>query len=139
MNESATELPPLPVMFQSIYNQGLRFLAFGGNRMRLRDRLEQGLALILDLLSRMATPLQGRTHLAHIAESVCYDSQLAQVLGEIFTVIGGYGRPEFVAVRAAPCNTSLSKEFIGKRVCWRVDYCRTPGWSGASRWMTQPS
>ena len=36
------------VIFQSIYNQGLRYLVSGGNAMRLRHYLEAGLRVILD-------------------------------------------------------------------------------------------
>jgi len=82
------------VMFQSIYNQGLRYIVAGGNAMRLRHYLEAGLRAILDELARLAVHLEGKEKLAQIAESICYDPPLARMLGEIFDIIGEYGRLE---------------------------------------------
>jgi len=80
------------VIFESIYNQGLTYITAGGNPMRLRRDLEAGLAGILDQLAAMTRPLAGRHALEHFAYTVCYDAELAHMLGEVFDVIGEYGR-----------------------------------------------
>lgn len=80
------------VLFQAIYNQGVRYITSGGNAMRLRHYLEQGLEVILGCLNRMTIPLRGADQLAHLAESICHDRPLAKLLGEIFDTIGEYGR-----------------------------------------------
>jgi chaperonin GroEL len=80
------------VLFQTIYNQGLRYLAAGGNAMRLRHHLEQGLRIILDHLDSLTMPLEGKEQLARFAESSCDDPPLAKMLGEIFDIIGEHGQ-----------------------------------------------
>lgn len=82
------------VLFRSIYNAGLRYVTAGGNAMILRRHLEDGLGVILDTLDAMAVSVEGETELAQIAESICYERPLAQMLGEIFDIIGEYGRLE---------------------------------------------
>ena len=82
------------VLFQAIYNEGVRYVVAGGNAMRLRHHLESGMALILDELDGMTRPLQGKQALAQAAESICHDPPLAALLGEIFDIIGEYGQLE---------------------------------------------
>jgi len=83
------------VLFQIVYNEGLRFLAAGGNAMQLRHHLEEGLRLILDQLTAMTIPIEGRMRkkqLAQVARTICYDPPMAKLLGEVFDIIGEYGR-----------------------------------------------
>jgi len=75
------------VLFQSIYNQGVRYNVAGGNAMQLRHYLEAGLQVILDELTRMATQLDGKESLAQIAETICHDPPLARMLGEVFDIL----------------------------------------------------
>jgi chaperonin GroEL len=82
------------VMFQVIFNEGLRYIFGGGNPMVLRARLNEGLELILGQLQGMTVHLEGKEALTRLAESICYDSELAKVLGEVFDIIGSYGRLE---------------------------------------------
>jgi chaperonin GroEL len=79
------------VLFQSVYDQGVHYLTSGGNAMRLRGYLEKGMRVVLDELSGMAWPVEGKEMLAKIAESICYDPPLAKMLGEVFDIIGEYG------------------------------------------------
>jgi chaperonin GroEL len=96
------------VMFQSIYDQGVRYVVAGGNAMRLRHCLEGGMRVILDELAGMATHLEGKGQLAQIAESICYDPPLARMLGEIFDIIGEYGRLEIRSGR----SRELEREYV---------------------------
>lgn len=82
------------VMFQTIYNEGLRYITAGGNAMRLRFHLEAAAKIILEELDGMATHLQGEEQLARLAETICYDPELAKMLGEIMDTIGEYGHLE---------------------------------------------
>jgi len=79
------------VLFQAIYNEGVRYVTAGGNAMMLRHHLEDGMQLILAELEQMAVPLAGPQKLAQMAESVCYETEIARQLGEIFDLIGEYG------------------------------------------------
>jgi chaperonin GroEL len=80
------------VLFQSIFDQGVRYVVAGGCPMQLRRHLKKGAAIILDQLSGMAKPLQGERHLAQIAESICHDAPLAEMMGEIFNILGDFGQ-----------------------------------------------
>ena len=96
------------VLFQSVYNQGVRYLVSGGDAMRLRHYLEKGMQVILDKLASMTIHLRGKEQLAQIAESICYDPPLAQMLGEIFDIIGEYGRLEIRSGR----SRELEREYV---------------------------
>jgi chaperonin GroEL len=82
------------VLFQSVFNQGIHYLVSGGNAARLHHHLGQGTRLIIDQLSEMTTPVAGQEPLAQVARSICYDAQMAKLLGEIFDIIGEHGRLE---------------------------------------------
>lgn len=79
------------MIFQTVYNQGLRFIAAGGNAMLLRRHLEDGLKIIFESLDEMVTPVEGKEMLSRVARSVCYDEELAAIMGDIFNLIGEYG------------------------------------------------
>ena len=80
------------VLFQAVYNGGLRYLAAGGNAMRLRFHLQAALSLILGLLDDMTFHIEGKENLAQVAEAICHDPPVAKLLGEIFDIIGAYGQ-----------------------------------------------
>ena len=82
------------VLFESIFNQGLKYVASGGSAPRLRSYLDRGLRLALDELARSTVPIRGRKKLAQFAHSVCQDQELARYLGEIFDIIGEWGQLE---------------------------------------------
>ena len=82
------------VLFQTIYNEGVRYIVAGGSPMMLRRHLEAGQGLILAELNRLTTPLPGPANLTRLAESVCYDPALARLLGDSFDHMGQDGRLE---------------------------------------------
>jgi chaperonin GroEL len=98
------------VIFQSIFNQGVRYLsAGGGNAMQLRNGLENCLPIVLDALRGFTVPLNGRELITQVAEGICQgDSELAGMLGEIFDIAGAYGT---VQVQASN-QRKLEREFI---------------------------
>ncbi len=96
------------VIFQSVYNQGLYHLASGGNAMPLRRYLENGMRVILDEMSRMTMPVDGKEMLAKIAGSVCADPPLAKVLGEIFDIIGEHGHLDIRSGR----GRDIEREYV---------------------------
>jgi chaperonin GroEL len=96
------------VIFKEVYNQGLRYLASGGNAMPLRKYLDEGMRVVFDELDGLTSPLEGKEALARMAESICYDPPLAKMMGEIFDIIGVYGRLE---VRSGRTN-ALEREYI---------------------------
>lgn len=82
------------VLFQKVFNEGVRYLAAGGNAARLQIHLEEGLQAIIAHLSDLSIHLSGQKKLAEVAESICYEPDLAGLMGEIFDIIGEYGRLE---------------------------------------------
>ncbi len=96
------------VLFQAVFNRGARYVAAGGNAMQLRRYLDEGLREILDELSSMTLRLEGKERLAQIAESLCYDPQLARLLGEVFDIVGEHGQVE---VRTGP-GRDLERQYI---------------------------
>ena len=81
------------VLLQALYNGGLHYLAAGGQchataKVSGKERCQW-----------RSTPSTNRPTLskesrglAQVAESICYDAGLAKLLGEIFDIIGAYGR-----------------------------------------------
>lgn len=80
------------VLCQSIYDDGLHYLAAGGSPMRLRAHLEAGLKIMLMTLDSLTRPAAGSEILARVAQSVCHDAALSGLLGEIFDTIGPYAQ-----------------------------------------------
>ena len=82
------------VIFQTAYNEGLRYIAAGGNAMQLRTHILDGLRAVLDELDHQAFEVSGKQDLTHLATAVSRDPELGKILGEIFDIIGAYGRLE---------------------------------------------
>jgi chaperonin GroEL len=98
-------------LFQAIYAAGLRYLAADGNAIRLRGHLETAAQFILDLLAERTLQIEGQERIARLAETICSDHELSQELGEIFDVIGPYGRLE---VRSGH-RQRLEREYVEGR------------------------
>ncbi len=96
------------VLFRSIYNQGVRYITAGGNAMLLRGYLEEAGNAAINELKQMTGQLEGKRALSRLAETICYDPQLAKLMGEIFDVIGEYGRLEIRTSR----RRELEREYI---------------------------
>lgn len=80
------------VLFEAIFNGGLRYIAAGGSAMQFRRHLERALPLVLDALDDMTFPLEGHDALTSMALSLCNDEELAGFMGESFDLLGEYGR-----------------------------------------------
>ncbi|MDF1513237.1 MAG: chaperonin GroEL [Anaerolineae bacterium] len=82
------------VIFEAAYNAGLHYIAAGGNAMQLRTYILDGLRDVLDELEKQAFEVTGKNNLVHLATAVSQDAELGKILGEIFDIIGAYGRLE---------------------------------------------
>jgi chaperonin GroEL len=82
------------VLLQYIYTAGVRYIASGGNAVRLRAALERGVNVIVEQLGGMVTQISGKARLSQVALTVCHDPAMAEMMGEIFDIIGEYGRLE---------------------------------------------
>jgi len=120
------------VLTKALVDGGVRYLASGGNAMMLRRHLEVGLAVILDRLSQMVAFPHGEAELARLALSICTDPPLAAMLGEIFDIIGEYGRLDIRTSKARTLereyvegmywkNGVLSREMLSDKVTLRTE------------------
>ncbi len=96
------------VMFQSIFDQGVRYITAGGSPMRLRFYLEEATRLVLDELQDVKHVIEGKEALGKLAFSICHDPALAKLMGEIFDILGEYGRLEIRSGR----SRELEREYI---------------------------
>ncbi|MFN8458334.1 MAG: chaperonin GroEL [Anaerolineae bacterium] len=96
------------LLFQTLYSEGVRYSVAGGNSMRLRHYLEEGMQLILAQLDRLAIAVEGKEKLAQVAESICYDPPLSKLLGEIFDIVGEYGQVDIRTGR----GRGLEREYV---------------------------
>jgi chaperonin GroEL len=121
------------VLFQTIYDEGLKYISAGGNAMMLRRYLETGMATILDKLDQQSIPLKGKKALTGVANAVCYDAEMAAEFSEIFDMIGEYGLLEVRTGRHRETERSYiagsywpggiaSKELITDHVRARTDF-----------------
>lgn len=85
------------VIYESIYNEGLRFIAAGADAMRLRASLRELLPQLTHSLLSQARILTEAKELEAIAYSVCYDEEMAAVLGEVIDTVGRYGQVDIRA------------------------------------------
>jgi chaperonin GroEL len=82
------------VLFQSIFNQGLRYITAGGNAVLLRKYLEQSVPFLFSELDKKKTYLDSKEELSGLAMTICHDRVMAKLMGEIFNILGAYGRLE---------------------------------------------
>ena len=85
------------VLYERIYSEGLRYIAAGADPMRLRVRLMELLPRICESLLADKRPLRSEAELKALAFSVCYDEEMADVLGEVMYTIGQYGQVDIRA------------------------------------------
>jgi chaperonin GroEL len=95
------------VLFQTVFNQGLKYIAAGGSPMTLRRYLEQGAGIIVDALNEMTQPITGTEALVGVAQTVCHDRALAETLGHLISIIGEDGWLEIRAGRGREIDHEL--------------------------------
>ena len=82
------------ILFGAVFAEGVRYIAAGGNAMRLRTYLNKGLETIIETLSGMTAEVAGAERLSGLARSLCHDEPLADMLGQILADVGEFGRLE---------------------------------------------
>ena len=88
------------VLFQSVFNQGLKYIAAGGSPMTLRSHLELGAEIIVNRLNEMTQSIACTEALIGVAQTVCHDQALAETLGNLISVVGEDGWLEIRAGRS---------------------------------------
>ncbi len=101
------------VMFQTIFNEGLRYLSAGGNTQRLRAHLLDSMKRVTQEIRNQAKLLEGRDQLQHFACSLTNDPPLSEILAEIFDVLGPFGE---INLRSGASN-GYSHEYV-RGILW---------------------
>ena len=96
------------VLFQTVFNQGLKYIAAGGSPMTLRYHLERGAEMIINALDDMTQPIAGAQALTGVAQTVCHDHALAESIGNLISIVGEEGWLEIRAGR----GRDIEKELI---------------------------
>jgi chaperonin GroEL len=96
------------VMFQKIFNDGRRYLVDGGDVMMLKRHFESALPLLLAELDQATRPVSGKKDLAALAMTICHHETLSRYLGEIFDIIGAFGRMEIRTGR----SREIEREYV---------------------------
>jgi chaperonin GroEL len=107
----------MAVMYQLILSEGIRYVTeFGCNAMLLRTGLERGAAAVLAAIRQKAIPLRERKFIANLARGICQgDNQMADMLAEIFDIVGAEGQIEVEAWN----RRDLDREFI-EGTYWKI-------------------
>ena len=79
------------VLAQSIIHEGFKNVAAGANPMEIRRGLEKGLEAVVAAIKAMATPVQGRDDIAHVATISAADAEIGGILADIFDKVGKDG------------------------------------------------
>ena len=94
-------------LYQTVFAEGQRFIAAGGDAMLLRQALDAGLKTVLNDLQEQVHPIETRAEMERLALSVCGDIDIAATLADIFDVLGPHG-----AIEARDGGRDLGHEFF---------------------------
>ncbi len=94
-------------LYQTVFAEGLRFIAAGGNAMLLRQALDAGLKTVLDDLRKQVHPIETPDEIKRLALSVCGEADIAETLADIFDVLGPHG-----AIEVQDGGRDLGHEFF---------------------------
>src|SRR5438093_6582789 len=79
------------VLAQAIIHEGFKNVAAGANPMSVRRGLEKGLETIVAAIKEMSTPVKGRDDIANIASISAADTEIGNILADIFEKVGKDG------------------------------------------------
>jgi chaperonin GroEL len=100
----------MAVLYQALFGEGVRAVTqLGSNPMLLRAGLEKGREAVLGCLRESAVPLAGKAQIAAIAHGMVQgDAEMADILGEIFDIVG----PEGLIVVEGGNRRGIEREYI---------------------------
>lgn len=96
------------LLFQSIFNDGVKYITAGGNAMRVRAFLLEGLRHLLSHLEQQKVRLEGRSQISKVAFAHSQDRATAEIMSEVFDTLGEYGR---VDLRSGK-SRDLEREYL---------------------------
>ena len=105
------------LIYQSIFDQGVRFILNGGNAMLLRGFLDKGAQLVMEALAKETIPISSRDQFACLGRTLCPDEEIATKLGDIFMHIGQNGQVEIKPGRGRESSVELINGMV-----WKGDF-----------------
>jgi chaperonin GroEL len=106
------------VLTQSILHNAYRSVAAGSNAMRVRHGIQRGIAAAVEAIQAQSTPVTTQAELTGIVRSYCHYDDLARLLGEVYSIVGGGG---YVEVQASN-GRKLEREYV------EGSFWRNTGW-----------
>ena len=94
-------------LYQTVFEEGCRFIAAGGNAALLRKHLERGMKIILEDLAKQVRMIDKPSEIERLAASICGDPDIAKCLADIFDVLSPH---QPIEIRAG--GRQLQREFF---------------------------
>jgi len=79
------------VLAQAIVTEGMKNVAAGANPMLLKRGLDKGAEALVGEIKRMATPVNGKEDIAHVATISAADREIGQLLADVMDKVGKDG------------------------------------------------
>jgi chaperonin GroEL len=79
------------VLAQAIVNEGMRNVAAGANAMLLKRGLDKAVEAVVNEVKSMATPVNGKTDIAHVASISAADREIGELIAEVMDKVGKDG------------------------------------------------
>src|SRR5512147_253944 len=79
------------VLAQAIVTEGLRNVAAGANPMLLKQGLDQAADKVVEAIKAMATPVNGKEDIAHVASISAADPEIGNLIAEVMDKVGKDG------------------------------------------------
>ncbi len=79
------------VLAQAIVNEGMKNIAAGANAMLLKRGLDKAVEAVVAEIRAMATPVNGKEDIAHIASISAADREIGELIAEVMDKVGKDG------------------------------------------------
>ena len=79
------------VLAQAIVNEGLKNVSAGANSMLLKHGIEKGTLAIVEAIKKMATPVETKEEIAHVAAIAAADTEIGDLIAEVMDKVGKDG------------------------------------------------
>ncbi|MBI2941701.1 MAG: molecular chaperone GroEL [Chloroflexi bacterium] len=96
------------VIMQAILHSATRYIAAGGNPMRMKRGLERALPVVLEELQRQARPVETEEDVTRVATVCSVNPEVGRFFGEIYDILG----PEAVVIVQDSPGTKVEREYV---------------------------
>jgi chaperonin GroEL len=79
------------ILAQAIVSEGFKNVAAGADAMALKRGVEKGVAVVVDELKKMSTPVAGREQVAQVASISAVDEEIGNLIADVMEKVGKDG------------------------------------------------